>query len=179
VQACLDAEEGGSWPADQFCQKAVTSSSLYVAGAILVSFGTLLAVVYAVLGWKDAVAAASSPQTQTSQNESNNSTVKEGEQSTPTPVTSAAPTTLQILTPCVLNIATLFALLAAICIVAAQAVGISAYVTDQHPTASESPDGFQNRWVIGRPALVFSSVAWLSAVLGVWVAGTGGGVYGR
>ncbi len=160
MDACY-AAQGAGFPNTQFCQKSVKAAELYVAGAVLVGVAVLAGFVAAVLGWKAAwgsVAAAAVMEE------------KDGQTAAASAVVWAA--------PAVAWLAGFLGLVAALCLVAAQALGISTYVSDKRPTAGDDVDAYQGRWYMGTPALAFSSVAWLSAALGAFVSSTGFGVKG-
>ncbi|KAH6621587.1 hypothetical protein B0J18DRAFT_467158 [Chaetomium sp. MPI-SDFR-AT-0129] len=158
--ACY-AAHGPGFPDTQFCQKSVAAAELYVAGAVLVGVAVLLGVAAAVLGWRAAVRGAGT-----------------GTVADAGPATSSGFGVVRRVAPLLAWLASLLALLASLCLAAGQALGISTYVSDQRPTAGNDVDAYQGRWYMGTPALAFSSVAWLSAALGAFVASTGFGVRG-
>jgi len=84
------------------------------------------------------------------------------------------------------SVVTLLALLAAILIAAAQMLGINALVENQLPSGIDStPQQFglsnitQSPWYMGPGAILWPSVAWIVAVIGLFVGGSGCGVKGR
>jgi len=98
----------------------------------------------------------------------------------------AAASTLGTFTAFLGSLVTLLALLAAILIAAAQMLGINALVENQLPSGIDStPQQFglsnitQSSWYMGPGAILWPSVAWIVAVIGVFVGGSGCGVRGR
>lgn len=168
MAACLAAEQSGSWPNTQYCQKTVASASMYVAAAVLVGISLLAAAVYAAVEFRAAAAATTAGPAAA---EKTGAAEAAPEQAA---TAAAAASSLAVAYSLLLELSVLLALLAVLCLVAAQAVGISATVTDRMPTAGQTPSQsaarWQGRWFMGKPALVYTSVAWLSAVLGVFIA---------
>ena len=164
MDACY-AAQGAGFPNTQFCQKSVSAASLYVAGAVLVGVAILAGAGAAALGWRYAWGTSSPATTGAAE--------KDGHAAG-----GAAVSAVVWAAPLLGWVAGLLGLLAALCLVAGQALGISTYVSDKRPTAGNDVDAFQGRWYMGTPALAFSSVAWLSAALGAFVSSTGFGVKG-
>lgn len=149
MQFCLTQEPQGAWPDYMFCQQSVMSASLYVAGAILAGVALGGALVFAALAWSTRVGNASAA-------------------STP-PISATKigfPLVLGLLRIC----SALLALLAVICIVGAQAVGIAVLTSTRLTELGDVLPQNMGTWYIGKAALVYSSVAWLSGVLGSFIA---------
>ena len=78
----------------------------------------------------------------------------------------------------------LLVLLATVLIALAQVLGINVLVDSQYPSGevaepdAQTGDVYQSPWHMGPGALIYSSVAWLAALLGAFVAGSGCGIRG-
>jgi len=160
---CVANELHGSWPDYRYCQQSTTSAGLYVAGAVLVGIAIIGAVVFAVLeftsrGSKNAAGVTGQVEDGACEAESSQAAASRG--------TSVLETVL----PFLRIISALLALLAVLCIVSGQAVGINVMIAPRLTLPGEALPAYSGSWYIGSAGLVYSSVAWLSGVLGSFIA---------
>ncbi|MCJ1309779.1 hypothetical protein MMC25_003440 [Agyrium rufum] len=158
-----------------FCQKLVVSAELFVAGAVLVGIALLSSFPAVLLGFGDAASSAASVPTHyhTRPHGRYEPTARSEEVEGKTASnTVLRATSLRFLW----SFVTLLALLGAICLAAAQMLGINALIDWQSPSGEDNTPGvsefgiYQSSWYMGSGALVWPSVAWLSALLGTFVA---------
>ncbi|KAF2737784.1 hypothetical protein EJ04DRAFT_510008 [Polyplosphaeria fusca] len=169
------------WDNVQLCQKVVASARLYVAGAVMVGLACVFVGVVGALRAEGAWAATETRPGYEYAAVHRGQNVHKGDGDEGEAVgTGTGPATYEpysarsLSTAVLFGFATLLALLATACLIFAQILGVQGLVNEQRPTAGESPgDGIIGRWYMGTPALVWSTVAWLSALIGVFVAVAG------
>ncbi|KAF2465820.1 uncharacterized protein BDR25DRAFT_360348 [Lindgomyces ingoldianus] len=177
----------------QICQKVVGSARLYVAGCVVVGITVLGGVGVAAMGFKRAWALEETvggyEYVAVEEQKAEGGDGEQGDVGTAVTLEThnhahSRPRDRRVYTPystkniwtsILFTSTTLLAILATGCLIFAQILGVQSLVNEQHPTAGETPGDFAiGRWYMGTPALVWSTVAWLSAGIGVFV-----GVAGR
>jgi hypothetical protein len=165
-QECAATNDGDP----QRCQQVVLAAGLFVAGAILSGIAVLAAVLVAALHYKAALAP-----TKAIGDHGMTTVVADvdaplvGPLAPTTAIGDHGVTMVDVVAPLVGPLATLLALLAAVCIWLGQDIGVTALVIGGDPQEPVPPE-FQTHWFMGPAALVYPSVAYLAAILGVFTA---------
>ncbi|EKG15825.1 hypothetical protein MPH_06964 [Macrophomina phaseolina MS6] len=188
MAACNSSFSTDSWENEQICQKIVGSASLYVAGAVLIAFALVLAIVHLVVSWPGAFAAKERPgiayaapaRPPTADEKLQKMHAPSDEVLTPIGLRESLSSNLPYVWALVGTLATLFALLAGVALFLAQVLGWQSLVNEQHPTAGDNPGTYdQGRWYALAPAFDLSAAAWVLAGVGAYLAASRCGAISR
>jgi hypothetical protein len=170
MQACLADTQF----IQHICEKVTSAASLYVAGAVLIGLALLFDLIFAGLSFRSAIAPTTTPIAYAPLK-------PEGQDSTSHPDLAQqppGPTTASILIPFLGSVATLLAILSVGCLILGQILGVDALVVESSASIAEPP-GDASRWYMGKASLVYTSTAYVAAILGIFTAASGCGVLGR